>query len=71
MHDFKNQTDTMAHLLCVLTPAGMEGLFLEIGVPVAPGVFLHPPEMTPDEQKWMLGIAEKYGQKLFPPDYLG
>jgi len=71
VHDFKNQTDTMAHLLCVLTPAGMEGMFQEIGRPVAPGAFLPPPEMNPEEQKRLQGIAEKYGQKLFPPDYLG
>ena len=71
VHDFKNESDTTAHLLCVLTPAGMEGMFQEIGRPVAPGVFLPPPEMTPEEQKRLQGIAEKYGQKLFPPDYLG
>lgn len=71
VHDFKNVTDTTAHLLCVLTPAGMEGIFQEIGRPVAPGAFLPPPEMTPEEQKRLQAIAEKYGQKLFPPDYLG
>lgn len=71
VHDFKNQTDTMAHLLCVLTPAGMEGLFQEIGRAVAPGAFLPPPEMNPEEEKRMQGIAEKHGQKLFPPDYFG
>ena len=71
VHDFKNQADTTAHLLCVLTPAGMEAMFQEIGRPVAPGAFLPPPEMTPEEQKRLQGIAEKYGQKLFPPDYLG
>lgn len=61
----------MAHLLCVLTPAGMEGLFQEIGRAVAPGAFLPPPEMNPEEEKRMQGIAEKHGQKLFPPDYFG
>lgn len=71
VHDFKNQTGTTAHLLCVLTPAGMEGLFQEIGRPVPAGAFLPPPEMNPEEQKRMQAIAEKYGQKLFPPDYLG
>lgn len=71
VHDFKNEADTTAHLLCVLTPAGMEGMFREIGRPVAPGAFLPPPEMTLEEQTRMQGVAEKYGQKLFPPDYLG
>ena len=71
VHDFKNLSDTTAHLLCLLTPAGMEGLFREIGKPVAAGAFLPPPPMDAEEQKRLQGIAEKYGQKLFPPDYLG
>ena len=71
VHDFKNVSDIMAHLLCVLTPAGMEGLFQEIGKPVPEGTFLPPPTLGPEEQQRMQAIAEKYGQKLFPPDYLG
>jgi len=70
VHDFKNMTDTTAHLLCVLTPAGMEGMFQEIGKPVPAGAFLPAPSLGPEEQKRMQGIAEKYGQQLFPPDYL-
>jgi quercetin dioxygenase-like cupin family protein len=69
VHQFKNQTDTVAHLLCLVTPGGMEKMFEEIGVPVKAGEFLPPPEMNPEMIKKVLEIAEKYGQKLYPPDY--
>ena len=48
----------------------MEKLFEEIGKPVAANTFLPPPQMTSKEQKQAQSIAEKYGQKLYPPDYL-
>jgi len=70
VHCFKNQTDTIAHLMCVVVPAGLEQFFLEIGKSVEAGVFLPPPVMGPEEQQRLQQIAEKYGQKLFPPDYL-
>ncbi len=70
VHKFTNKTDKITHILCLVTPAGMENMFEEIGQPVAAGQFLPKPEMTPDMQKKFESIAEKYGQKLFPPDYL-
>ena len=49
----------------------MEKMFTEIGKPVAADAFLPPPQnMTPEEQKQVQSIAEKYGQKLYPQDYL-
>jgi quercetin dioxygenase-like cupin family protein len=70
VHKFTNRTDKTAHILCLTTPAGMEKMFDEIGKPVAVGTFLSPPQMTPEEKKHFQSIAEKYGQKLYPPDYL-
>ena len=70
VHKFTNRTDKTAHILCLTTPAGMEKMFDEIGKPVAAGTFLPPPQMTPEEKKQFQSIAEKYGQKLYPPDYL-
>ena len=35
VHIFVNKTDKIAHMLCPITPAGMEKMFLEIGKPVA------------------------------------
>ena len=46
--------------------------FKEIGKPVAIGEYLPPPPMdNPEVIKKIEKIAEKYGQKVFPPDYLG
>jgi quercetin dioxygenase-like cupin family protein len=70
VHKFTNKTDKTAHILCLTTPAGMEKMFEEIGKPIAANTFLPPPQMTPKEQKQFQSIAEKYGQKLYPPDYL-
>ena len=70
IHKFTNKIDKTAHILCLITPAGMEKMFEEIGKPVAPGTFLPRPKMTPEEQKQVQSIAERYGQTLYPPDYL-
>ena len=70
VHCFKNKTDAVAHMLCIVVPAGLEDFFKEIGKPVEAGVFLPPPDMGPQEQKKLQRIAEKFGQKLFPPNYL-
>ena len=56
-------------MLCLITPAGMEKMFKRRGTPVA-NTFLPPPHMTLEEQKQVQIIAEKYGQKLYPPEYL-
>jgi len=71
VHCFKNQSDQTAHLLCTVVPSGLEEMFLEIGQPVAFGDFLPPPAMDPESIGKLIAIAEKYGQKVFPPDYLG
>jgi quercetin dioxygenase-like cupin family protein len=71
VHCFKNKTDQIAHLLCTVVPSGLEEMFLEIGKPVALGDFLPPPAMDPESIKKLIATAEKYGQKVFPPDYLG
>lgn len=71
VHDFKNHTDAIAHLLCVVVPAGLEKFFQEIGEPVAVGQFLPPPNLTPEDQTRMSEIAARHGQVVYPPDYLG
>lgn len=70
VHSFKNMSDTTAHLVCFVVPAGLDQFFQEIGTVVPTGTFLPPSEMGPEEQKRLQTIAEKYGQELFPPDYL-
>jgi quercetin dioxygenase-like cupin family protein len=69
VHSFKNQSDKMAHLLCTVVPSGLEEMFLELGTPVEGNTFL-PPHLDPETLKKFQQTAEKYGQQLFPPDYL-
>ena len=71
VHCFKNKQEKPAHLWCVVVPAGLEAMFRETGQPVESGTFLPPPKMTPKLAGKFKAIAEKYGQKLYPPDYLG
>ena len=72
VHNFKNKTDKIVHLLCTVMPSGLEGMFLEMGASVAPGEFLPSPPMDdPDTLKKLVAVVEKYGQKVYPPDYLG
>ncbi|GAB3791745.1 cupin domain-containing protein [Spirosoma humi] len=71
VHGFKNTTQQTAHLLCTVVPAGLETFFEEIGQPVAPGQFLPVPHLDEATIKQLQAIAEKYGQQVFPPDYLG
>ncbi len=69
IHSFKNESDSNAHILCLVVSAGLEELFKEIGEPVEYGKFLPPPEMTPAAAEKLKAIAEKYNQEVFPPDY--
>ncbi len=71
VHCFKNKSNETAHLLCVVVPSGLEEFFLEIGQPVLPDAFLPAPQLDEEKIKKLKAIAEKYGQKIFPPDYLG
>jgi quercetin dioxygenase-like cupin family protein len=71
VHCFKNKTETVAHLLCTVVPSGLEEMFIAIGKPVAPGSFLPPPPMDPQSVEKLIKVAEQYGQKVYPPDFLG
>jgi quercetin dioxygenase-like cupin family protein len=70
VHCFKNKTDQIAHLLCTVVPSGLEEMFLEMGQPVVAGEFLPAPPMDRESMKKLIPVVEKYGQKVFPPDYL-
>lgn len=71
VHGFTNKTAQPAHLLCTVVPAGLETFFEEIGQPVAAGQFLPLPHFDAATIKQLQTIAEKHGQQVFPPDYLG
>ncbi|QRR00239.1 cupin domain-containing protein [Dyadobacter sandarakinus] len=67
VHGFKNQTDKVARLLCTVVPAGLENFFKEVAAVTAP--VPGTPTQAPDMAK-LNAIAGKYGQVLYPPDYL-
>ncbi len=67
-HAFKNETDVPARAVVVVSPAGLEEYFLEVGVPWddayrAPG----PP--GPDQLARMAAVAPKYGLEILPPPH--
>ena len=70
VHSFHNNSGEIAHLLCTVIPAGLDEFFEEIGTPVPAGTFLPPPELNLGALEKLKTIAEKHGQKLYPPDYL-
>ncbi|HKU83729.1 MAG TPA: cupin domain-containing protein [Candidatus Nitrosocosmicus sp.] len=41
VHKFVNKTGKIVHMLCLITPAGMEKMFLELGKPVAANTSYH------------------------------
>lgn len=67
-HSFTNESDAVAHLLCVVVPAGLEQMFLKLGQPVDAGKFLPRPELKPEDLQKMEATAKEYGQELFPPN---
>jgi quercetin dioxygenase-like cupin family protein len=71
IHCFKNMSENYARLLCTVIPAGLENLFSEIGTHVLPGQFLPAPELTEKRKEFLKEINLKYGQKTYPPDFLG
>jgi quercetin dioxygenase-like cupin family protein len=67
-HSFKNKSDKPARAVVIVTPAGLEDYFLEVGIPWddayrAPG----PP---PQEQlAKLVEAAPKYGLTILPPPH--
>jgi len=69
VHNFKNESGAMARLLCIVTPAGMDDMFREIGKPVTAGTVVPASAPTAEGIAKMKDIGERYGMELFPPDY--
>ncbi|AYD48326.1 cupin domain-containing protein [Arachidicoccus soli] len=70
VHCFKNTSDKTAHLLCTVIPAGLDEFFQKIGTPIAEDTFLPPPDLNEADLIKLKIIAEAYGQKLYPPNFL-
>ncbi len=67
IHAFKNNSDKTAKLLCIVSPAGLDAFFKEAGQPAIDGAA--PTPMTDEDKIRLRQLAEKYGQKLYPPDF--
>lgn len=70
-HVFHNLSSKPARLMCVVSPAGLDRQFLEIGARVATRT--SPPPPVSEEQKAELmkkipAIVEKYNGKVLPPN---
>lgn len=65
-HAFKNESPRTARVLISVAPAGLEGMFFEVGTALPPGsIDASPP--TPAEVARMLAAAPKYGITIEPP----
>ena len=65
-HSFKNETNKPAKMLAMVAPAGLEKMFMEIGMPLAEGATTALPPTKEDIEK-LLAIAPKYGIEIRLP----
>ena len=66
LHSFKNESNKPAKMLVSVAPAGLEKMFMEIGVPLAEGATTALPPTKEDVEK-LLAIAPKYGIEIRLP----
>lgn len=67
-HSFKNESDRPARMLISVAPAGLEGMFFEVGVPVPQGATTAPPPTT-EEIERLLAVAPGYGIEIRLPQH--
>ena len=65
-HSFKNESNKPAKMLVSVAPAGLEKMFMEIGVPLAEGATTALPPTREDIEK-LLAVAPKYGIEIRLP----
>lgn len=65
-HSFKNESDRPAKMLISIAPAGLEGMFFEVGVPLAEGATTALPPTHAEIEK-LLAAAPKYGIEILVP----
>ena len=64
MHSFRNVGTEHSRMVVVITPAGLERFFEEVGEPVEDPS--SPPEGAPDVER-LVALARKYGMEIPPP----
>lgn len=65
LHSFKNETNAIAKLIIILSPPGMEQLFVDVGVEVS-DTSLKPPPITKEQIQKFASLAAKYGMEIRP-----
>ena len=65
LHAFKNVSDRPSRMVLLVTPAGFERFFFEVGLPARPGEAA--PLPGPDELARTLAAAPKYGLEVRVP----
>ena len=65
-HSFKNEGTQTARMLISVAPAGLEGMFFEVGVPLAEGATTALPP-TKEEIDKLLEAAPRYGIEIRLP----
>jgi quercetin dioxygenase-like cupin family protein len=65
-HSFRNESGKPARMLISVAPAGLEQMFLEVGVPLAEGATTALPP-SKDEIEKLLAVAPKYGIEIRLP----
>jgi len=65
-HSFKNESSKPAKMLISVAPAGLEQMFLEVGLPLAEGATTALPP-TKEEIEKLLAIAPRYGIEIRLP----
>ena len=65
-HSFKNEGGKPAKMLISVAPAGLEKMFLEVGVPVPDGLTAALPPANEEIEK-LLAVAPRYGIEIKAP----
>jgi quercetin dioxygenase-like cupin family protein len=65
LHSFKNETNETAKVIIVLSPAGMEHLFVEVGIESS-GNSVRPPPFSDAQKQKLSRLASKYGMEIRP-----
>ena len=67
-HSFKNESSKPAKMLISVAPAGLEGMFFEVGVPVTQGATTAPLPTKAEIEK-LLAVAPIYGIEIRVPGH--
>ena len=67
-HSFKNESDHPAKMLISVAPAGLEKMFMEVGVSLSEGATTALPPTKAEIEK-LLAVAPRYGVEILLPEH--